>query len=466
MNEKSERAQKEEKILQFWQENKIFEQTLEKKAPKGEFVFYEGPPTANGRPGIPHIEARSFKDAIPRYKTMQGFHVPRKGGWDTHGLPVELEVEKQLGLKSKKEIEAYGVAKFNEECKKSVWKYLGEWKEFTDRIGYWVDMPNAYVTYHNSYIEKVWGVLAHVEERKLLYKDYKVLPWCPRCGTALSSHELAQGYQDVKDLSLYVKFRITDSKYPEDIGQNTFLLAWTTTPWTLPGNLALAVNPDIEYVRVRVDSFPGTSIKKELNREFFIVAKSLVEKIFAGKEGIQYEVVGERHGKDLVGTSYSPNYVFFGNNYDFKQVYEGGKAFHVYPADFVTTTDGTGIVHTAVMYGQEDFELGTKLGLPKFHLVNPDGIFIPGTGWLDGRSVVDDNLAVDILKDLKERSLLFDKENHQHSYPFCWRCKTRLIYYARDSWYIAMSKLREELVKENGKIHWEPNYIREGRFCE
>lgn len=434
MVEKSERAQKEEKVLQFWKDNKIFEKSLEKPAPKGEFVFYEGPPTANGRPGIHHIEARSFKDAIPRYKTMQGYRVPRKGGWDTHGLPVELQVEKQLGLKSKKEIEEYGVARFNEECKKSVWEYVDEWTQFTDRMGYWIDIPNAYVTYHNSYIEALWSVLAHVEKRNLLYKDYKVVPWCPRCGTALSSHELAQGYQDVKDLSLYAKFKIKG--FP-----NAYFLAWTTTPWTLPGNVALAVGENVTYVEAKV------------GEEIYVLAKDKLSLITQ-----QYEIVAEHKGSEMVGMEYEPLYPFLADKSD--------KSFKVYTADFVNTEDGTGIVHTAVMYGQDDFVLGTKIGLPKHHLVSPDGTFMKGTDWLEGRSVVDETLAVDILKDLQNRNLLFGKENYSHSYPFCWRCKTRLIYYARDSWYIKMSELRDELVKENEKINWEPDYIKEGRFGE
>ncbi len=442
---KSPRAEREEKILEFWKENKIFEKSLSKKSPEGDFVFYEGPPTANGKPAIHHLEARAFKDAIPRYKTMRGFHVDRKAGWDTHGLPVEIEAEKTLGLKSKKEIEEYGVEKFNAECKRSVGKYIDLWSKFTDRIGYWVNMDEAYFTYHNSYIESVWGIMAHVEKRKLLYKDYKVVPWCPRCGTVLSSHELAQGYQDVKDLSLYVKFKIVGE-------ENTYLLAWTTTPWTLPGNVALAVGEKIDYVEAR-------SKKLEV-KENLILAKSRMTVL-----GDDYEIVREIKGSDLVGLEYEPLYNFIENN---------GNAFKVYSADFVTTEDGTGIVHTAVMYGQEDFDLGTKVGLPKVHLVSPDGTFLPEAGWLAGRSVVDlpadpvagEALAVDILKDLQTRGLLFDKENHTHSYPFCWRCQTRLIYYARDSWYIRMSSLREELIAENKKINWEPDYIKDGRFGE
>ncbi|OHB05063.1 MAG: hypothetical protein A3B16_00515 [Candidatus Zambryskibacteria bacterium RIFCSPLOWO2_01_FULL_45_43] len=433
--DKSERAQREEEILKFWKENKIFEKSLENsttgRRSRGEFIFYEGPPTANGRPGIHHIEARSFKDAILRYKTMQGYHVPRKGGWDTHGLPVELEVEKQLGLKSKREIEQYGIAKFNEECKKSVWKYVDEWRQFTDRTGYWIDLDNAYVTYHNSYIEALWGVLTHVEARKLLYKDYKVLPWCPRCGTALSSHELAQGYQDVKDISLYVKFKV--------VGQeNTYLVAWTTTPWTLPGNAALAVGKDIKYV------------KYKWNDEFYIVAKERAHK-WPGQDPEEFL------GKDLVGLEYEPLYGFSPRNEN---------SHKVYAADFVTTEDGTGVVHTAVMYGQDDFVLGSKVDLPKYHLVDESGKFKPKTGNLAGKSVIEESTAVEILKDLQNQNLLFDKESYTHAYPFCWRCKTRLIYYARDSWYITMSKLRDELVRENEKINWEPEYIKEGRFGE
>ena len=433
MNEKSERAQKEEKILQFWKENQIFEKTLEKNAPKGEFVFYEGPPTANGRPGIHHIEARSFKDAIPRYKTMRGFRVPRKGGWDTHGLPVELEVEKQLGLKSKKEIEQYGIARFNEECKKSVWKYVDEWQQFTDRVGYWVDIKNAYVTYHNEYIETLWSVLAHVEKRGLLYKDYKVLPWCPRCGTALSSHELAQGYQDVKDLSVYAKFKIKGF-------DKAYFLAWTTTPWTLPGNVALAVGSDIDYVEAKV------------GEEILVLAKERVSLLTD-----PYEIVTEHKGKEMVGMEYEPLYDFGPKN---------EKSHKVYAADFVTTTDGTGIVHTAVMYGQDDFVLGTQVGLPKVHMVDETGYFKAEAGFLVGRFVKDEETAVEIIKDLAHRNLLFKKEKYEHSYPHCWRCKTPLIYYARDSWYIAMSKLRDELVAENQKINWEPEHIKEGRFGE
>lgn len=456
---KSAIAQREEEVLKFWKENKIFEKSLEKKSPKGEYVFYEGPPTANGKPGIHHLEARAFKDAIPRYKTMCGYHVRRKGGWDTHGLPVELQVEKKLGLDSKKAIEEYGISKFNKECKESVWEYTDLWTKFTDRIGYWVDQKDPYVTYHNDYIESVWRVVKEANNQKLLFKDYKVVPWCPRCGTALSSHELAQGYQDVKDLSVYVKFKIKNSAAVQpqngfggctaEDNLNTYILAWTTTPWTLPGNVALAIGEKMIYVK----------IKKE--NEFLILAKERLLVI----DG-EYEIVEEMKGLDLVGLEYEPLYPYLTNIIFDTEKPKLEKAFKVYEADFVTTEDGTGVVHTAVMYGQDDFELGTKIGLPKYHLVGLDGKFVSGTGFLEGKFVRDEETAVEVIKDLAHRGLLFKKEKYEHSYPHCWRCKTALIYYARDSWYIRMSELRDKMVKENAGINWEPSYIKEGRFGE
>ena len=447
---KSDTALREEKVLEFWRENKIFEKSLKQTEGREEFVFFEGPPTANGKPGIHHLEARAFKDAIPRYKTMQGFHVRRKGGWDTHGLPVELQVEKKLGLNSKKAIEEYGIAKFNQECKESVWEYLDTWSKFTNRIGFWVDQENAYVTYHNDYIESVWNIIKKVNEQKLLYKDYKVVPWCPRCGTVLSSHELAQGYQDVKDLSLYVKFKV--------VGQeNTYLLAWTTTPWTLPGNVALAVGKDIDYVKIKI------------NNEFLVLAKARLSVI-----SDPYETVEEMKGQDLIGLEYEPLFPFLQNTISESEKPKLEKAFKVYSADFVNTEDGTGIVHTAVMYGQDDFVLGTQVGLPKHHLVGLDGKFLTGTEFLEGRFVKEKDesgkptLDVDIIKYLTNKNLFFNKENYLHSYPHCWRCKTALIYYARDSWYIRMSdpEIKEQLIAENKSINWEPSHIREGRFGE
>ena len=443
-NQKSEAALREERVLEFWKENKTFEKSLEKPASKGEFIFYEGPPTANGKPGIHHLEARAFKDVVPRYKTMQGFHVRRKGGWDTHGLPVELQVEKKLGLNSKKAIEEYGIEKFNQECKESVWEYVDLWNAFTERIGYWVDQKNPYVTYENNYIESVWNILKKVDEQKLLYKDYKVVPWCPRCGTALSSHELAQGYETVKDLSVYAKFKIVGV-------DNGYFLAWTTTPWTLPGNVALAVGEDVDYVEAKVGG------------EILVLAK---ERLSILTE--PYEIVAEHKGKEMIGMEYEPLYPFLKDNVHENEKGKMIKAFKVYAANFVTTTDGTGIVHTAVMYGQDDFVLGTEVGLPKHHLVGLDGKFLAGTGIFEGRFVRDEEVAVDVIKDLAHRGLLFKKEKYEHSYPHCWRCHTALIYYARDSWYIRMSdsKIKAAMIAENKEINWEPKHTREGRFGE
>ncbi len=439
---KSPRVLKEEEILEFWKTNEIFKKTLEKTSPKGEFVFYEGPPTANGRPGIHHLESRAFKDAIPRYRTMRGYRVRRKGGWDTHGLPVEIEVEKSLGITSKKEIEEYGIDKFNQKCKENVWKYIDEWDKFTNRVGYWADFDDPYVTYYPDYMESLWWIVSEVHKRGLLYKDYKVLPWCPRCGTALSSHELAQGYKDVKDLSVTVKFELVDD-------EKTYVLAWTTTPWTLPGNVALAVGEDILYTKIKIEN------------EYFILAKERLEII--DKE---YEVVEELYGKDLIGKKYKPLFPFLTDLVSEEQKPNLEKAYKVYPASFVTTEDGTGVVHTAVMYGQDDFVLGTEIGLPKHHLVHQTGHFVKGTGFLEGKFVKDEATDVLIIKDLAHKGLLFAKSKHEHSYPFCWRCKTPLIYFARDSWYIKMSALQSDLIKENQDINWEPDHLKEGRFGE
>jgi len=466
-NKKSDAALREERVLEFWRENKIFEKSLEKKSPKGEFIFYDGPVTANSKPVLHTMVPFSFKDVIPRYRTMRGFHVRRKGGWDTHGLPIELQIEKKLGFKSKNDIENYGIAEFNKLCKESVWEYIGLWKSFTERMGYWADQVNPYVTYHNNYIESVWNVVKKVNDRNLLYKDYKVVPWCPRCGTVLSSHELAQGYEDVKDLSVYVKFRL--KAVPSEIegkssstnsgreNISTYFLAWTTTPWTLPGNVALAVGADIDYVKIK------------LGEEIIVLAKERLSVITE-----PYEIVTEHKGKDMVGMQYEPLFPFLKDTISGSEKSKLEKAYKVYGADFVNTNDGTGIVHTAVMYGQDDFELGTKIGLPKHHLVNPEGNFIKNTGFLEGRFVKEVNvdgkptLAVDIIEDLKKRNLFFKQENYKHSYPHCWRCKTALIYYARDSWYIKMSdpKIKGELISQNKDINWKPAHIRDGRFGE
>ncbi len=454
---KSPIAQKEEEILAFWKERGIFEKSLAKDAPKGEFVFYEGPPTANGRPGIHHLEARAFKDIIPRFKTMRGYHVRRKAGWDTHGLPVELEVEKKLALRSKKEIEQYGIAAFNEECKKSVWTYVDEWRRFTERTAYWVDIDDAYVTYDPRYMESLFNVVKQVHERGLLYKDYKVVPWCVRCGTALSSHELAQGYQEVADTTLFVKFKVSQqpsvNSHQQKADGQTFLLAWTTTPWTLPGNVALAVGKDIAYVKARVGN------------EIYILARERLSVLGDGAE-----ILEEMRGADLLGLAYEPLFPFQETLVSEKEQEKQERAFCVYAGEFVTTEEGTGIVHIAPMYGQDDFELGTREGLPKVHTVGEDGHFLEGTGALAGLPVKEKDAFSEgekhILRMLDETGALFKKEKHTHTYPFCWRCKTPLIYFAHDSWYIAMSKLRDTLVAENATIHWEPEHIREGRFGE
>jgi isoleucyl-tRNA synthetase len=461
---KTKIAEREEEILKFWQENKIFEKSLEKHSPKGEFVFYDGPVTSNSKPVFHTMEPFSFKDIIPRYKTMRGFHVRRKGGWDTHGLPVELQVEKKLGFKSKKDIENYGIAAFNKLCKDSVWEYIELWKNFTARMGYWADQEHAYVTYENYYIEAVWNILKKVNERKLLYKDYKVVPWCPRCGTGLSSHELAQGYEDVKDLSVTIKFKLSpDQKFGEKgefkTGESAYILAWTTTPWTLPGNVALAIKNDISYSAVRIDGV----------KELLILATDLIPKVLDGHE---IEKVHEFKGNGLLGLEYEPLYPYLSNNLTESEKEKLAKAFKVYNADFVTTEDGTGVVHTAVMYGQDDFVLGNEIGLPKVHLVNDDGTFKADMDFMSGRFVKEEDekgrptLAIEIIEDLKKKGFFFHSEPYKHSYPFCWRCHTPLIYYARDSWYIKMSSLRETLVKENESINWIPSHIKEGRFGE
>ena len=355
-------------------------------------------------------------------------------------------MEKKLGLNSKKAIEEYGIAKFNQECKESVWEYVDLWEKFTDRIGYWVDLEDPYITYQNNYIESVWNIFKEIDKQKLLYKDYKVVPWCPRCGTALSSHELAQGYETVKDISIYAKFRIKG--FP-----NGYFIAWTTTPWTLPGNVALAVGADIDYVEAKV------------GEEILVVAKNSLSVLGEG-----YEVIAEHKGKEMVGMEYEPFFPYIKNAKPEKIE----NAYKVYSADFVTTEDGTGIVHTAVMYGQDDFELGTKVGLPKYHLVDEQGNFVKGTDFLEGRFVKEKSedgkptMDVDIIKYLQDKNLFFKKELYEHSYPHCWRCKTPLIYYARDSWYIRMSdpKIKNRLISENKKIAWEPEHIKDGRFGE
>lgn len=436
----------EEKILELWRENKTFQKTILARAKRKKFIFYEGPPTANGRPGIHHVLVRTFKDVIPRYKTMAGFSVPRKGGWDTHGLPVELEVEKQLGLKSKKDIEKYGIAAFNRKCKESVWKYKNEWERLTERIGFWLDLENPYVTYENSYIESLWHILKQAWNAKLLYRGHKVVPWCTRCGTILSSHELALGYKEVTENSVYIKFELEKG---QTIGTlkapaNTYILAWTTTPWTLPGNVALAVGEKIDYVLAQNPNAP---------HETLIVAKERAETF-----GITTISTRTVKGKALLGLSYKPLFKV--------KPLATESAYKVYDAHFVTTTDGTGVVHTAVMYGEDDYVLGVSKNLPEYHTVNEEGMFTDAVEGLSGLPIKADDTNKQILNHLKKHNLLFKQEPYAHEYPFCWRCSTPLIYYARASWFIKMSALRKELESSNQKIHWIPEHLKNGRFGE
>jgi isoleucyl-tRNA synthetase len=447
MSERPNFPQLEEELLKNWEANKIFEQTLSKPSPKGRFVFFEGPPTANGRPGIHHVEARAFKDCILRFRTMQGYLVDRKAGWDTHGLPVEIEVEKQLGFSGKKDIEEFGIEPFNKKCRESVWKYLEDWKKITKRIGFWLDLEKPYVTYHSEYVESLWWIIKQIWDKGLLYQDYKVVPHCPRCGTSLSSHELAQGYKEVEDPAVYIKFKITKLIDGSEPKEPEYLVAWTTTPWTLPANVALAVGENIPYVKVKN------------NGVYLWVAKSRVEEATQG----DYEVVDEKIGAELIGTEYEPLFDFSKNKMAGTE--EGKKkAWYVVPADFVSLEDGSGIVHTAVMYGVEDFELGQKVGLPKNHLVELDGTMGKECGEFAGMFVKDADPK--IMENLESRGLILAREKIKHTYPFCWRCKSPLIYYAKDSWYIRMSELRDKLIDENDHINWEPDYIKEGRFGE
>ncbi len=443
--------QLEEKILQFWKGNKVFEKSVENRQGAEPFVFYEGPPTANGKPGIHHVLARAFKDLFPRYKTMRGFYCERKGGWDTHGLPVELEVEKALGISGKKQIEEYGIAKFNQKCKDSVFKYVEDWEKLTERIGFWIDLEKPYVTLDNDYIESCWWILKEFWKKGLLVKDYKVVPYCSRCGTPLSSHEVAQGYEDVTEPSVYVKFPIVER--PGLVGLQgqalqmsapSSFLAWTTTPWTLPGNVALAVGNDFDYVKIRIKNQES----RMRGEEYLILAKSRLSVLDQ-----PYEIIKEFKGKDLVGKEYEPLYDFV--KYD-------KKAHYIVPADFVSLDEGTGIVHTAVMYGEEDFELGEKVGLPKKHLVKEDGTFIDEAGKFAGMFVKDADPK--IIEDLKARGLLYRKEMTTHAYPFCWRCHSPLLYYAYPTWFIKTTKCRREIIQANEETNWYPSHIKKGRM--
>ena len=438
--------QLEEKVLAFWDEQHIFEKSLVKKSNKT-FVFYEGPPYANGKPAIHHVISRIVKDVVLRYKTMQGYNVPRRAGWDTHGLPVEIATEKVLGLKSKKEIEQYGVKLFNEKAKEQVWIYKDEWEKMTRRIGYWLDLDHAYVTYEPEYIESLWWVLSQIAKRKLLFKGYKVIPWCTRDGTSLSSHELAQGYKEVSDTSVYVKFKLKDGQSLVGLKTNdAYILSWTTTPWTLPGNVALAVGEKISYTALRIKG------KKSL----LVIASELVETVFHNEV---LEIVKEHiSGKELLGLEYEPLFNI--------PSLKSPLSYKVYAADFVTTTDGTGVVHTAVMYGEDDYILGKKLGLPQHHTVNEEGKFTREVKGFEGQYVKSKETEQQVFTYLEKNGNLLRTLAYKHEYPFCWRCGTAIIYYARDSWFIGMSKLRGELLKNNKTVNWMPAHVKSGRFGE
>jgi isoleucyl-tRNA synthetase len=440
----------EERVLARWREEGVFERSLAARAEAPVWSFYEGPPTANGRPGSHHVLARVFKDVYPRYKTMCGFRVPRKAGWDCHGLPVELEVEKQLGISSKQEIEELGIAEFNRRCRESVFEYVEEWNRLTERIGFWIDLDDPYVTLEDDYIESVWWSLRKLWDDGRLYEGHKVVPYCPRCGTALSSHEVALGYEDVKDPSIYVRFPLAGEDGTES-GES--LLVWTTTPWTLPGNVAVAVAPEVTYVRTRVPA-PGGSM------ETLILAESLVERVL----GEEAEVLDRFPGSDLVGRTYrGPVFALS----------DGGPAdaFRILPGDFVTTEDGTGLVHIAPAFGEDDYRVAAEAEIfdPTDHgsLYNPvdlAGKFTSAVSGFQGRFVKDAETTKALIADLDQRGLLFREQVYEHSYPHCWRCGTPLLYYAKSSWYVATSQARDQLLANNEEIGWHPEHVKHGRF--
>jgi isoleucyl-tRNA synthetase len=434
----------EERVLARWREGDVFARSLANREGADVWSFYEGPPTANGRPGSHHVLARVFKDVYPRYKTMRGYRVPRKAGWDCHGLPVELEVEKQLGIASKQEIEEYGIAEFNQRCRESVFEYVEEWDRLTERIGFWIDLDDPYVTLEDDYIESVWWSLRKIWDDGRLYEGHKVVPYCPRCGTALSSHEVALGYEDVVDPSIYVRFPLVDSGV-ERTGES--LLVWTTTPWTLPGNVAVAVAPEVTYVRANVDG------------ETLILAEPLVEKVLG--EGAV--IIDRVQGSDLVGLHYE------GPVFELTDRQRGG--FPVVAGDFVTTEDGTGLVHIAPAFGEDDYEVAAANGLfdptqrgTLYNPVKPEGHFDDRVVGFEDRFVKDPEVTKALIADLDRRGLLFREQSYEHAYPHCWRCGTPLLYYATSSWYIATSQVREEMLANNEKIGWHPEHVKHGRF--
>ena len=427
---------REKAIVEFWKKNDIFEKSIEHRDGCERFTFYDGPPTANGKPHIGHVLTRAIKDLIPRYRTMKGYKVLRKAGWDTHGLPVELEVEKALGISGKPEIEKFGIEDFIKKCKASVFTYQSEWEEMSDRVGFWADMENPYVTYHNDYVESVWWALRQIWDKGLLYKGHKIMPYCPRCGTSLSSHEVAQGYKDVKENSLIAKFKVLGK-------DNEYILAWTTTPWTLPSNLALCVNPNEKYVRFTIEG--------DENNTVYIMAEALIKSVFG--EDAKANILNEYTGEELKGTEYEPLYSF---------VKPDKKAYYVIADDYVTMEDGTGVVHTAPAFGEDDARVCKANGLPFINLVDHQGNFVKETGEWAGTFVKDADKLV--IRDLKERNLCFAVIPFEHSYPFCWRCDTPLLYYACDTWFIEMTKVRDRLLANNETVNWMPDNIKHGRF--
>lgn len=432
---------REKEIKKFWDEHHIFEKSIENRKNCEPYTFYDGPPTANGKPHIGHVLTRVIKDMIPRYRTMKGYMVPRKAGWDTHGLPVELEVEKLLGLDGKEQIEKYGLEPFIDHCKESVWKYKGMWEDFSKTVGFWADMENPYVTYHNEFIESEWWALKQIWEKGLLYKGFKIVPYCPRCGTPLSSHEVAQGYKTVKERSAIVRFRVK--------GENAYFLAWTTTPWTLPSNTALCVNPQETYVKVNAaDGYTYYLAEALLDR----VLGSLAEE---GKPA--YEVVKRYTGSDLESREYEPLFACAGTAAEKQEK----KAHFVTCDSYVTMTDGTGIVHIAPAFGEDDARIGRNYDLPFIQFVNGKGEMTADTPY-EGQFVKDADPV--ILKDLDREGKLFSAPKFEHDYPFCWRCDTPLIYYARESWFIKMTAVREDLIRNNNTINWIPESIGKGRF--
>lgn len=425
-------VEREKEVLDFWREEKIFAKSVKKNESKPEFSFYDGPPTANGKPHIGHILTRVMKDIIPRYKTMKGYHVLRKAGWDTHGLPVELEVEKLLGIDGKQEIEKYGIEPFIKKCKESVWKYKGEWERMSERIGYWADMENPYITYDDNYIESVWWAIKQMADKDLLYKGYKIVPYCPRCGTALSSHEVAQGYKDVEEMSVFVKFALKNEK-------NTYFLAWTTTPWTLPSNVALCMNGKEDYSKIKVGD------------EFYILADALIGSLF--EEGA-YEKTDTRKGVDYEYTEYVPLFDYATGAKE--------RAYYIACDSYVTLTDGTGIVHIAPAFGEDDSNVGKRYGLPFVQMVDERGRFREGAYDIAGVFAKDADKI--IIERLKKEGKLFKELMFTHSYPYCWRCDTPLLYYARSSWFIKMTELRERLLASNASVNWMPSTIGTGRM--